>query len=132
LLVDNNETMSSLSTLFCNVCGTLLKYGSDLGNVKCSLCNTESDFSKDTLNTERKTCSTRRSKLKGRRREEISRCQLIAEDKGEENRPTVAEKCEKCGNNEMYFSTAQLRSADEGQTVFYECTRCRYKFSLNS
>jgi DNA-directed RNA polymerase I subunit RPA12 len=29
--------------------------------------------------------------------------------------------CAKCGRKEMFFTTAQLRSADEGTTVFYSC-----------
>ncbi|KAJ3331505.1 DNA-directed RNA polymerase I core subunit rpa12, partial [Blyttiomyces sp. JEL0837] len=32
---------------------------------------------------------------------------------------TIKEKCPKCEAPEMVFHTAQLRSADEGQTVFY-------------
>lgn len=38
----------------------------------------------------------------------------------------VDETCPKCGNLEMEFYTMQLRSADEGQTVFYECAKCKY------
>eukprot|EP00842_Homolaphlyctis_polyrhiza_P005969 jgi/Hompol1/6373/HPOL_001189-RA len=45
---------------------------------------------------------------------------------------TIKEKCPKCDAPEMVFHTAQLRSADEGQTVFYSCIKCGYKYSLNS
>lgn len=38
----------------------------------------------------------------------------------------IKERCPKCGNHEMTFHTMQLRSADEGQTVFYSCPKCRY------
>lgn len=36
----------------------------------------------------------------------------------------VDETCPKCNNRGMEFYTMQLRSADEGQTVFYECPKC--------
>jgi DNA-directed RNA polymerase I subunit RPA12 len=39
---------------------------------------------------------------------------------------TIKEKCPKCDAPEMVFHTAQLRSADEGQTVFYNCIKCGY------
>ncbi|KUF87565.1 hypothetical protein AM588_10001527 [Phytophthora nicotianae] len=47
-------------------------------------------------------------------------------------RATVEETCPKCGNPEMDYYTLQLRSADEGQTVFYECKKCGHKFSVNN
>lgn len=39
--------------------------------------------------------------------------------------PVVERKCPKCGNDNMSYATLQLRSADEGQTVFYTCTKCK-------
>lgn len=35
--------------------------------------------------------------------------------------------CAECGRKEMFFTTAQLRSADEGTTVFYRCV-CGHKY----
>lgn len=46
--------------------------------------------------------------------------------------PIVDRKCPKCGNETMSYATLQLRSADEGQTVFYTCTKCKFKESENS
>lgn len=43
----------------------------------------------------------------------------------------IKNKCEKCGKDEMYYKTVQLRSADEGQTVFYECD-CGHRMRVNS
>lgn len=42
-----------------------------------------------------------------------------------EDGPIVERKCPKCGNEKMSYATLQLRSADEGQTVFYTCTKCK-------
>lgn len=47
-------------------------------------------------------------------------------------RATVQEECPKCKAPQMEYYTMQLRSADEGQTVFYECVKCHYKFSVNT
>lgn len=50
----------------------------------------------------------------------------------EEEGPIVERKCSNCGNNKMSYATLQLRSADEGQTVFFTCTKCRHKETENS
>jgi DNA-directed RNA polymerase I subunit RPA12 len=50
---------------------------------------------------------------------------LTAEDRSTE---VLTQKvCDKCGRKEMFFTTAQLRSADEGSTVFYRCV-CGYRY----
>lgn len=38
----------------------------------------------------------------------------------------ISETCPQCKNDKMSFHTAQLRSADEGQTIFYTCLKCKY------
>ncbi|XP_020519260.1 uncharacterized protein LOC18428286 [Amborella trichopoda] len=53
------------------------------------------------------------------------------EDKGVQ-RTVVNEPCPKCLNPQLEYHTKQLRSADEGQTVFYDCPKCRHKFSVNT
>lgn len=66
--------------------------------------------------------------------------EAYAKNTKEENRkeepqsegPTVDRMCPKCGNDKMSYATLQLRSADEGQTVFYTCTKCKYKENENS
>lgn len=39
---------------------------------------------------------------------------------------TIRQTCEKCGREEVRYYTLQLRSADEGSTVFYTC-ECGHK-----
>ncbi|KAK2174283.1 hypothetical protein NP493_813g01010 [Ridgeia piscesae] len=41
--------------------------------------------------------------------------------------PTVQKECPKCGCKKMTYATRQTRSADEGQTVFYTCPKCRFQ-----
>jgi len=52
----------------------------------------------------------------------------------EPSRATVEEPCVKCNAKEVGFYTVQLRSVDEGQTVFYECFNvdCRHTWSINN
>lgn len=50
------------------------------------------------------------------------------DEKEEAEGPIVERKCPQCQNDKMSYATLQLRSADEGQTVFYTCTKCKYVF----
>ncbi|KAI4293292.1 DNA-directed RNA polymerase I subunit RPA12 [Pancytospora philotis] len=57
------------------------------------------------------------------KREEAVQCERVG--------AKIDKKCPKCGSRQMEYSTAQLRSADEGQTVFYSCS-CGYKQTVHS
>jgi DNA-directed RNA polymerase subunit M/transcription elongation factor TFIIS len=54
------------------------------------------------------------------------------EDELMEKHATIEEPCPKCAHPELYFYTMQIRSVDEGSTVFYECPKCAHKFSQNN
>ncbi len=43
----------------------------------------------------------------------------------------IEQTCPNCARKEMRYYAQQLRSADEGTTVFYSCV-CGYKFSTNN
>lgn len=43
---------------------------------------------------------------------------------------TVKATCPRCGYEEAYTWIVQTRSADEGPTIFYRCTRCEYTWRV--
>lgn len=45
-----------------------------------------------------------------------------------QTRALIRQPCEKCGREEVRFHEKQLRSADEGSTIFYEC-ECGHKYA---
>jgi DNA-directed RNA polymerase I subunit RPA12 len=42
------------------------------------------------------------------------------------------EECPQCHHPELQFREVQLRSADEGTTVFYTCPKCEHRFNTNN
>lgn len=55
-----------------------------------------------------------------------------SQDDDQADGPVIERKCPKCGHDQMSYAAIQLRSADEGQTVFFTCLKCKYKESENS
>lgn len=110
---------------FCTNCGTILPLLEPTGGVTCYLCKAnfgpevfgkmESEFIIYFNSNLGSPDSYKRGK-----------------DESEPEGPIVERRCPKCGNEKMSYATLQLRSADEGQTVFYTCTKCKFKENENS
>ncbi|KOB77004.1 DNA-directed RNA polymerase subunit, partial [Operophtera brumata] len=98
------------STAFCARCGSILPLLQEFGSVKCYSC--KSFFDADNF-----------SKLKFEYTIHFNTVSVTtAKDvlnTDDPEGPIVERKCPKCGNDRMSYATLQLRSADEGQTVFY-------------
>ncbi|KAJ5078270.1 DNA-directed RNA polymerase i subunit rpa12 [Anaeramoeba ignava] len=111
---------------FCPVCHNYLNYTSIQSNsIICDVCGYETDV----IDLDGKTHQSIHHL-----EDEINFLSDEAEDLEEEkeSRSLINELCPKCGHNKLLFNTAQLRSADEGQTIFYECPKCHYSWSQNS
>jgi DNA-directed RNA polymerase I subunit RPA12 len=127
---------------FCGNCGTVLDppVGS---NITCDFCGHTCSFAEVNVG-EIITYSAVRSKPAWiddddeQTEHELSQSkqgsslQQPSSKKTTSKHATIEEPCPKCGNHELYFYTMQLRSVDEGSTVFYECPRCSHKFSVNN
>ncbi|KAF7816672.1 DNA-directed RNA polymerase I subunit RPA12-like [Senna tora] len=107
--------------LFCNLCGTMLTVPSPK-YAQCPLCKTKKNI-KDICGKEISyTISA----------EDIRReLGIVIMEEQKVQLSKVNKKCEKCGHDEATFYTRQMRSADEGQTTFYTCTRCSHQFQEN-
>ncbi|OHT05611.1 DNA-directed RNA polymerase I subunit RPA12 [Tritrichomonas foetus] len=104
--------------LFCDNCGTLINITAR-GEIRCPLCRSEYDASLlDRFE--------RRVDLIAPEEEQL---QMNTEGSV---RTVIDERCPECNHEGLYFSTAQLRSADEGQTVFYECPKCGHRYQQNA
>ncbi|EMR08060.1 hypothetical protein PNEG_03500 [Pneumocystis murina B123] len=113
------------SAFFCTSCGSLLDLISDM-YIVCTQCRASyptSDIPDFNIVT------TSRSKAFGSslRQMDISLNSLETDTAAS----IINETCPKCEYKKMRFQTLQMRSADEGATVFYECLFCGYRFSTN-
>ena len=131
------------SLVFCTDCGNLLDGGAGKQNaiLTCQVCGASCKGKSgasclcrwkrahNAADTSSKTVITRSkpeafpSALRTKR----SEVQTI-DDTDVQQHAVIAHTCEKCGREEVRFYTLQLRSADEGSTVFYEC-ECGHKYA---
>ena len=109
---------------FCPVCGALLPNLPTIGQVvNCLACKAEVPI--------KLFSDTETSYTVVFNKRDINKNKKKAGDDEEEG-PTVDRKCPKCGFEKMSYAALQLRSADEGQTVFFTCLKCKFKESENS
>lgn len=110
---------------FCPRCGTVLD-PPEHDEVKCSDCAFTCKFADISVQEVVTRCPPRPRQpwAKDETEEE--------EGKEMDKHALISEPCPKCAHPEMYFYTMQLRSVDEGSTVFYECPNCAHKYSQNN
>jgi len=104
---------------FCRDCGALLPALQAHGDLSCVVCKTS--VCVDEFEETEITYTVSFNKLEKPKKK-------MEETEG----PVLERTCPKCQNDKMSFATLQLRSADEGQTVFFTCTKCGFKETENS
>jgi DNA-directed RNA polymerase I subunit RPA12 len=114
------------SLAFCDKCGNLLDpIGPADDSVRCACCLL--DIPVKGLAMVEVVTESRPSAFPSALRQKRS----VVKQRAVEEAPTIQEKCPQCGREEMTFHTLQLRSADEGATVFYSCV-CGYRSRMNN
>eukprot|EP01138_Halocafeteria_seosinensis_P014862 gb/GECG01015172.1/.p1 GENE.gb/GECG01015172.1/~~gb/GECG01015172.1/.p1 ORF type:complete len:121 (+),score=16.20 gb/GECG01015172.1/:1-363(+) len=115
------------STSFCPRCGSLFIL-SDTPTLECRYCSYETNMknlaSVSVTYSRQQPQHSWQTELHQQRKEQTA--------SHEKHRAMVDEECPSCKNPQMLFYTMQLRSADEGQTVFYECPKCGHKSSTEN
>ncbi|KAK2459746.1 hypothetical protein APHAL10511_008178 [Amanita phalloides] len=117
------------SLLFCPSCGTLLPLPKDGESVVvCEQCNREEPASsyEDIEITTRSHPDAFPSALMQKRKTQTKKHDT--HDQG----TLVSEKCPACGHLQAYSKEMQLRSADEGSTIFYTCSSCKHGWRVNN
>ncbi|KAF2102945.1 hypothetical protein NA57DRAFT_52486 [Rhizodiscina lignyota] len=124
--------MSAIGSLvFCTDCGNLLdgSGGDEKAILLCDVCGASNrDTSARTIKTVSQP-SAFPSSLRQRLRSDVQTASTDDDPRSKD--AVIQERCEKCGREEVRFYTQQLRSADEGSTVFYHC-ECGNKWTANN
>ncbi|GAB5370241.1 hypothetical protein AAMO2058_001475400 [Amorphochlora amoebiformis] len=107
--------------LFCSVCHNIFGLPNDQMCIHCTHCDNVVRLPAG----EHLVAVTESSLLKAKQRAEEATLD-IPEDT---HHATIQEMCPKCSHVGLSFYTRQMRSVDEGSTVFYDCPNCGHTFS---
>jgi len=94
---------------FCPKCGSVLvEKRKNFGCLKCNY--------------------TAKGKIKIESTEDMNEMKetVVVKDKETNVTPVTSAVCPKCGHKEAYFWSAQTRAADEAETKFFKCVKCRH------
>eukprot|EP00699_Malawimonas_sp_californiana_P001668 EC715979.1.p2 GENE.EC715979.1~~EC715979.1.p2 ORF type:complete len:119 (+),score=14.72 EC715979.1:52-408(+) len=117
-------SLSNLTTNFCPDCGCLLDVPGYVEYITCNLCG----YSCQAAEFEKTTIVTRSVNP-----DHLAKSAVVASGTEKKNtNALINEECMKCHAKQVSFTTMQLRSADEGQTVFYNCLKCGHKWNVNA
>ena len=130
-------------THLCPVCGNAFSLHADAVVTNCIRCNARVELIHSETDVTRRAQSDPIELMKRRAEEananfarEGNRFKaggLVAEEEKRDTRQTEDALCDKCACVRKCFTHAlQIRGADEGQTIFYECSHCHNQWSLNS
>lgn len=94
---------------FCEKCGGIILLIE--GVAKCSKCGFKP-----------------KKKIKIEASEKINKKESVAvvNEEADNTYPEVDMVCPECKNKKAFFWTLQTRAADESETKFYKCTKCKH------
>ncbi|KKA26015.1 hypothetical protein TD95_003991 [Thielaviopsis punctulata] len=113
------------SLVFCNMCGNLLpaSKGTTKGILRCDACHSENrDVAAKVITTE-----TKATDFPSQLRQKLQSTVKAVASHEISTMATINERCPKCSREEVRYTAVQLRSADEGSTIFYYC-ECGHKY----
>lgn len=123
------------SLIFCLQCGNLLEgthssHENSSKNVVCDQCH--ASYNPTKFQNLKVVTSTTENSFPSKIRSKKSLVKTSLAKNELKEGAIINERCPKCDNDKMHYHTLQLRSADEGATVFYTCTSCGYRFRTNN
>ncbi|KAK7420041.1 DNA-directed RNA polymerase I core subunit rpa12 [Neonectria magnoliae] len=112
--------MSAIGSLvFCTDCGNLLPStkGTERNMLRCECCGAENrDTGSKSIITQ-----TKPSDFPSFLRQKLQSSVQAVEKHKIQTQSTIIQTCPNCGQEEVKYSNVQLRGADEGSTVIYNC-----------
>lgn len=100
---------------FCEKCGSLMLPKGK--NLACTRCKNEKEILNRLEVKINSASSSRANTAKDR---------LLIVDREINTMPKTRAECPKCGNMEAEWWLVQTRKADEAETRFFRCTKCKY------